>query len=312
MKKYIKVIIFVILAIFISGCSKDNNKEKLEQADAKLFSVKFDIDGKIFEIFLENGKKIEEPKNPVKEGYTFDAWNYKDETFDFNTEIKEDVLLVAKWKELEKEPEKDKNDEKETNVVTPKPDTPKKPTSNETTMNGNVFNLKDNIMVKQVHSETLCGFAMFIDNFKDVFPTVNTNYNTVSYYSFDPEYDKDKYAESFITDVALNENFSKLKFNTTKEDKAKSTLEDIKKGNYTGISDFKYSYDTHKFTYSFDYLQFQKSSTFSTKTDGLNVYKKMEEAFGGSLKFIGPCGGASPEYQVLTKELCSKYNLKCQ
>ena len=49
---------------------------------------------------VNENEKIEEPKEPSKEGFKFEGW-YKDkeltERFDFEDEIKEDITLYAKW-----------------------------------------------------------------------------------------------------------------------------------------------------------------------------------------------------------------------
>lgn len=47
------------------------------------------------------------PQAPEKEGYTFVGWKNGDETFDFSTEITEDTVLIAEWKENEKPGEPD-------------------------------------------------------------------------------------------------------------------------------------------------------------------------------------------------------------
>nr|WP_288231446.1 InlB B-repeat-containing protein [uncultured Anaerostipes sp.] len=54
---------------------------------------------------LSGGKKAIEPKEPKRDGYTFEGWYYKDETgkevrWDFGTPVHEDLKLIAKWKRI--------------------------------------------------------------------------------------------------------------------------------------------------------------------------------------------------------------------
>lgn len=61
------------------------------------YYVTFDFGGSYDYIIVAEGEIIEVPSTPIKEHYTFDKWLYNDEEFDFNTEITEDIKLVAKW-----------------------------------------------------------------------------------------------------------------------------------------------------------------------------------------------------------------------
>ncbi len=44
---------------------------------------------------------VTRPKDPEREGYTFVAWQYNGEDFDFSTKITSNMTLVAKWEEGE-------------------------------------------------------------------------------------------------------------------------------------------------------------------------------------------------------------------
>ena len=48
-----------------------------------------------------SGAKVEKPEDPVKEGFVFLGWFLNDEEFDFETPITENIILVAKWEEVE-------------------------------------------------------------------------------------------------------------------------------------------------------------------------------------------------------------------
>ncbi len=65
----------------------------------KKFTVTFNSDGgSIVEaIEVKKGKTIEKPANPTKEGYTFVEWTLDGSTYNFETEVTENITLVAKW-----------------------------------------------------------------------------------------------------------------------------------------------------------------------------------------------------------------------
>lgn len=47
---------------------------------------------------IKKGETIEKPKDPEKEGYTFEGWYSDGKLFDFNTKIKENIQLEARFK----------------------------------------------------------------------------------------------------------------------------------------------------------------------------------------------------------------------
>ncbi len=50
---------------------------------------------------VEDGKTIEEPDNPTREGYLFLGWYINEDRYDFSSEITSDLVLEAKWQKLE-------------------------------------------------------------------------------------------------------------------------------------------------------------------------------------------------------------------
>lgn len=74
--------------------------QKLDQ-EKEMVTVSFDSDGgsKIEHQEIEVGSQVLEPLEPVKEGYRFMGWYLKNEEFDFNMEVEEDITLVALWEE---------------------------------------------------------------------------------------------------------------------------------------------------------------------------------------------------------------------
>lgn len=64
-----------------------------------VYTVIFDTNGgsEIAKQSVEDGKTVTQPPIPTKRGYDFVGWYMGNETFDFNTKIKADVTLKAKW-----------------------------------------------------------------------------------------------------------------------------------------------------------------------------------------------------------------------
>lgn len=54
----------------------------------------------ICEQIISYNEPVVRPNTPIKQGYIFNGWYYKDELFDFTTSIKESITLVAKWKPI--------------------------------------------------------------------------------------------------------------------------------------------------------------------------------------------------------------------
>jgi len=86
---------FILLLIFLSGCPMPSQPE--------MYTVTFNTDGGSTvnsQLVQENEKATRPAVNPTKAGYAFDNW-YAEETFDtvwnFDTTIKEDTTLHAKW-----------------------------------------------------------------------------------------------------------------------------------------------------------------------------------------------------------------------
>ena len=90
-KRLIAIFIFIIIFIILISLSilYYNNK----------YSVFFDTgtDEIILTKYVKKNEKIEKPTEPNKEGYIFKEWQLNGNTYDFDTEIKKDIVLTAKW-----------------------------------------------------------------------------------------------------------------------------------------------------------------------------------------------------------------------
>lgn len=71
----------------------------LEKAIAKSYTITFDSVGgtKVASLSGEEGKAVAAPASPDKPGYIFGGWTHNGKAYDFNTALKEDITLKAKW-----------------------------------------------------------------------------------------------------------------------------------------------------------------------------------------------------------------------
>ncbi len=65
------------------------------------FQVDFDPQGGtwIATMQVRINNTIVKPQDPIREGYVFDGWYLDDEPYDFTSPVKENLTLVAHWKE---------------------------------------------------------------------------------------------------------------------------------------------------------------------------------------------------------------------
>lgn len=92
MKRFKIAILVLIMSLFITGCGTSK----------QTITVNFDTDSgsEIKAQTIEKGNVIEEPKEPVREGYTFEGWYLSEDStdeFDFSTKLDKDTTLYAKW-----------------------------------------------------------------------------------------------------------------------------------------------------------------------------------------------------------------------
>lgn len=95
--------------------------QKVEE-NAEMITIEFDTDGGsiVSRQIIKKDTKVKEPEETKKEGYIFIEWTLDDKKFDFDTEVKENITLKAKWeKEPEKNVEKNDTEEKQSNSEEP-------------------------------------------------------------------------------------------------------------------------------------------------------------------------------------------------
>ncbi len=144
-KTNILSLLFVLLGLaLVTGCTP--NTDTPEAPEETTYTVSFNTNGgsDVTSQTVKSGEKVTKPiADPIRGGYRFDGWytsnddgkTLSDSAFDFNTEIKSDITLYAKWTDVEPEPEP----EPETPVdepETPAEETPaeEQPTNNAPTL----------------------------------------------------------------------------------------------------------------------------------------------------------------------------------
>lgn len=67
------------------------------------YTVTFDTNGGtiIEKQIIKAGDEVMRPKDPVKEGYVFKEWTYKNKKYDFSSKVNSDIKLKAKWSKIE-------------------------------------------------------------------------------------------------------------------------------------------------------------------------------------------------------------------
>lgn len=92
------VLILAVIAIAIFIFWGDKNTKTL-------YTISFSTNGgnEVVSQKVEEGKNVNKPKNPQKEGYEFLGWYLNGEYFDFETLVEKDLKLEARWKEIAKD-----------------------------------------------------------------------------------------------------------------------------------------------------------------------------------------------------------------
>ena len=74
-------------------------KEEIKETPGKV-KVTFDIGERLIIYSVKKGNKVKKPTDPEKKGYKFIEWQLDGETYDFETEVIENITLIAKYEEV--------------------------------------------------------------------------------------------------------------------------------------------------------------------------------------------------------------------
>lgn len=83
---------------------KDIDEKELTTKKTKSYTVKFDTKGgsTVQSVKVKKNNKVKNPGKPTKKGYTFVEWQLDGKKYNFDSKVKKDITLVAKWKKNKK------------------------------------------------------------------------------------------------------------------------------------------------------------------------------------------------------------------
>ena len=84
-----------------SGNNNSGSSTTPTTPTVKKYTVSFDTKGgsSVASQTVEEGKKASKPSDPTRTGYTFGGWTLNGSNYDFNSAVKGNITLVAKWTE---------------------------------------------------------------------------------------------------------------------------------------------------------------------------------------------------------------------
>ncbi len=277
---------------------EDKILENEEKTEEQTYTIKFDSDGgnEIENQKINANDKIKEPTKPTKDGYTFVEWQLDGKKYDFNAPVTKDMTLKAVW-------EKQKTDDY------PKPSTnnntgkEEKPQENKPKITSTIskINLNENIMIEIYYPTTACGWDFFPTNLEKIFPE---HVQSKHLYIDDGSYG--------LARSAYEAKEDQIEYDTTKENNAVNELKVIANKKIPGIANFRYSFNSHRFSYDYEVIGIVDRDTFKELNDALDknsnqIYNIFKDAYVVS----GPCGTGPDSPTLLTEEICEKYNLTC-
>lgn len=175
------------------------------------------------------------------------------------------------------------------------------------------INLNENILVNEYDVWIpYCGSNYVVTNFEEVFKDYlrsdnKTTLNIVPDNSEDVKPNNGMIKESDFENLVKN-----LKEDTVAGGKIKSAFEKIKNTKYTNFINFSYEYANGSFTYQYQNLNI---SDYKIKrlANEFTKYHPIKNALSGIKVYqaAGACGKGPGDDELLTEELCVKYNINC-
>ena len=326
-KKFIVTFIILLILIVIGTTytilclnNKKNNNDttsKIEEKDkAKQevdeYKVTFNPNGGsvVDSITVKSGEKITKSEDPTRKGYEFTGWKLNEEDFDFEKEITSDITLTATWKKEEDKSSTSSSSSSKTSSSS------KNYTSTIDKINLNEY---PTVSIDYKNYTQPIGYY-FITNLGDVFPSLAGKSNIeLSWEDADPA--------SQGLDLKINEwyaAFDKLQFDTSKENNAKTILNNIKNKKYKGVifetsvgSPYPSYNENHSVSYKYEFITVSKTPLTTLYNQMKSVRDSLDSeissALSGSIKVTFPGYGVYGKYEVglLSEKLCEEYNLIC-
>lgn len=101
-RKILLIIVVAILSIGVVTLLFNDSSKKSTPIVKTKYTVLFNSNSEteVESQVLDEGTRLKEPQNPIKDGYIFIGWYQGDELYNFNNKINESIELEAKWEEL--------------------------------------------------------------------------------------------------------------------------------------------------------------------------------------------------------------------
>jgi len=92
----LSVVFLILTMLLLVGCKEDPTPETVT------FDVTFNADNGSTAVVVEveEGELVAEPQNPIKNGYTFNAWYLGESVYAFSTPVTSDITLIAHYTEI--------------------------------------------------------------------------------------------------------------------------------------------------------------------------------------------------------------------
>ena len=304
--------------------------------DITKYIVTFDSDGgnKIEKQEVLENAKVEKPKDPIKEGYVFVEWQLNNKKYDFEKLVDKNITLKAKWKKIAEQEESTKKEDnttenKENNSANKEPEKEEVVIKDTTESRIEKINLNENILF--YHSGngfgSGCGvkrYMIFATNLETLFPGYVKNKTISIITQQDIDRNKEEGFELDTTGLLMNTEWeakkSQIIYDTTKEANLVKAFDTIASTKTKGINKFEYEFSNHELkSYSYGTISLEESNKFITLSNSLNsIRKKLDSQISSATNgmytitdYFGGCGSMEPP-ELLTEEVCNKYNLTCE
>ncbi|MDY0074647.1 MAG: InlB B-repeat-containing protein, partial [Acholeplasmataceae bacterium] len=96
-----RVWLVLLVTLFLVSC-KPGEPTPEPTPEPTVYQVTFDADNGTTDVVVqvEEGMTVAEPDDPVKDGYTFNAWYLGEAAYDFTTPVNGNITLIAHYTEI--------------------------------------------------------------------------------------------------------------------------------------------------------------------------------------------------------------------
>lgn len=189
------------------------------------------------------------------------------------------------------------------------------------------INLNENILYSPIRygfgSDDSGTFKIFATNLETLFPGyVKNNTITIATQSFLDEFAGSDWfdPDELLHEDVWNSKKDAITYDSAKEEKLINVFNNLKSSKKVGIDHFEYTFNNHKLeSYNFGTIDLEDYEKFITLNDSLRsiqneMTKSVNSATKGiyTIEYIVGGRGSYEGPQLLTEDVCTKYNLICE